>query len=97
MGTATLGLSDIRQAFVDEGLSVTEWADRHGFPRGSVYAVLSGRCQGRRGQAHRIAVALGLKASHTSMLTENVTSPASPVFVDGTSTLVAAEEDAPMS
>lgn len=58
--------ADVRQAFVEAGLSVTDWADTHGFRRESVYAVLSGRSKGRRGQAHKIAVALGLKGSRSA-------------------------------
>jgi gp16 family phage-associated protein len=48
--------------FEVNGLSVTDWAVAHGFKREQVYAVLNGRTAGRRGTAHRIAVALGLKA-----------------------------------
>ena len=55
-------LPRIRQAFDDAGVSVSEWAAEHGFRRESVYAVLSGRSKARRGEAHRIAVALGLKS-----------------------------------
>lgn len=43
------------------GVSITEWATERGFDRDQVYAVLSGRTKGLRGQAHHIAVALGLK------------------------------------
>ena len=60
--TPTL-LVDVRQAFSEAGIAVSDWAHAHGFHRESVYAVLSGRSKGRRGEAHRIAVALGLKAS----------------------------------
>ena len=62
MAQPVIALPDLRQAFVDAGVSVSEWADHHGFRRESVYAVLSGRSKGRRGEAHRIAVALGLKS-----------------------------------
>lgn len=58
--------AEIRDAFVEAGLSVTDWADMHGFRRESVYAVLSGRSKGRRGQAHKIAVALGLKGARSA-------------------------------
>ena len=45
-----------------EGLSVAEFARRHGFTRPAVvYQVLSGEKKGRRGEAHRAAVLLGLK------------------------------------
>jgi len=55
-------LPRIRQAFDEAGVSISEWAIEHGFRRESVYAVLSGRSKARRGEAHRIAVALGLKS-----------------------------------
>lgn len=55
-------LKDIRKDFETSGLAISEWADANGFRRGSVYAVLAGRTKGRRGEAHQIAQALGLKA-----------------------------------
>jgi gp16 family phage-associated protein len=55
--------NQVRQRFRAEGVSITEWAKEHGFNRDSVYSVLRGHTAGDRGQAHRIAVALGLKAS----------------------------------
>jgi gp16 family phage-associated protein len=57
----------IKDWFDANGLSITEWAAARGYKRDQVYAVLNGRTSGRRGQAHAIAVALGLKAE--SMLT----------------------------
>lgn len=54
-------LQDVRNAFESAGVSVSDWADAHGFRRENVYALLAGRTKGRRGQAHRIAAALGLK------------------------------------
>ncbi|MDE2342243.1 MAG: DNA-binding protein [Betaproteobacteria bacterium] len=55
--------ADVREDFFARGETVTGWALRHGFERHAVYAVLSGRTVGRRGAAHRIAVALGIKAA----------------------------------
>lgn len=52
----------IKQLFVDHGRSIGEWADSRGFSRPMVYAVLNGRSTGRRGMAHHIALALGLKS-----------------------------------
>lgn len=49
--------------FEAHGVSVTDWAAAHGFEREAVYDVLNGRTKGRRGAAHRIAVALGIKAA----------------------------------
>jgi len=56
-------LNEVRRWFFDEGLTVVDWAHRHGFPPAAVYALLAGRTRGCRGQAHRAAVALGLKSS----------------------------------
>jgi len=61
-------IDDIRGAFADAGLTVSGWADAHGFRRENVYAVLSGRAKGRRGEAHRIAQALGLKSKNRNAL-----------------------------
>lgn len=51
----------LKQWFEDEGLMVTEWAKTHGFRVEVVYALLNARTVGRRGEAHRAAIALGLK------------------------------------
>lgn len=52
----------IRRSFEERGISVTAWATAQGFPVSVVYALLAGRTRGLRGNAHRAAVALGLKA-----------------------------------
>ena len=57
----TLSVADVRQRFEDAGVSVSEWASANGLSPAVVYALLSGRVRGRRGEAHRAAVALGLK------------------------------------
>ncbi|HMV05133.1 MAG TPA: DNA-binding protein [Accumulibacter sp.] len=44
------------------GKSVTEFAKEHGFSKLLVYHVLKGRALGHRGQSHKIAVKLGIKA-----------------------------------
>jgi gp16 family phage-associated protein len=44
-----------------EGTTVPEWARKHGFPVRAVRAVISGHNKGHYGQAHKIAVALGIK------------------------------------
>lgn len=58
--------SQIRKKFDSQGISISDWAIAHGFKREQVYAVLNGRTCGRRGAAHRIAVALGLKPAPDS-------------------------------
>lgn len=53
---------EVKKQFVDRGETYTEWAARNGFKREDVYALLNGRTAGRRGNAHRLAVRLGLKS-----------------------------------
>ena len=43
------------------GESLSEWARANGFHRATVYDVVAGRLQGKRGISHKIAVKLGLK------------------------------------
>lgn len=66
---------EVLAAFEAQGLSVTEWAAAHGFRREDVYAVLGGRTRGRRGEAHRIAVALGIKPSVECSLMDSQAGP----------------------
>jgi gp16 family phage-associated protein len=54
-------LEEVREWFVVNGLTVAEWSKAHGIAASVVYALLSGRTRGRRGDAHRAAVALGIK------------------------------------
>lgn len=53
-----------------KGVSVTAWALANGFSPNLVFEVLAGRRSPTRGQTHKIAVKLGLKAG------EIVTDPA---------------------
>lgn len=52
---------DVLKQFELEGVTVKEWSNTHDFNPVNVYAVLAGRTRGRRGEAHRIAMELGLK------------------------------------
>ena len=54
-------IEQVRRQFEAEGLSIKEWAERRGYAPRTVYAVLQGDLQCRRGISHRIAVDLGLK------------------------------------
>lgn len=96
MAHGTLEPNEVRQAFIDAGLAVGEWADTHGFRRESVYAVLSGRSKGHRGQAHKIAVALGLKVASSAAARFLV---GTPVGMSGGDSPLAglSQEVAPMS
>ena len=51
-----------RNAFRERGERISEWALTRGFSKHLVYSVLNGRTKGDCGQAHLIAVELGLKA-----------------------------------
>lgn len=53
---------EVRAEFDAHGASLTDWAKAHRFPRRLVSDVLNGRLQGKRGAAHRAAIALGIKA-----------------------------------
>lgn len=55
---------EVREAFRDSGISITQWAISNGFSPNLVFEVLSGRKKAIRGQAHQIAVKLGLKEGH---------------------------------
>ncbi|MDP2127225.1 MAG: DNA-binding protein [Pseudohongiella sp.] len=54
---------DQARAILDmSGDSIADFARRHSLDEPTVYQVLSGRKKGRRGEAHRAAVLLGIKA-----------------------------------
>ena len=44
-----------------QGKSVQEFAREHGVDPATTYQVLAGRKKGRRGEAHKVAVLLGMK------------------------------------
>lgn len=56
-----LPAAQAKQRIWDQGTTLTQWANLHGFPRRDVYDVLNGVSKGRFGRAHDIAVALGMK------------------------------------
>jgi gp16 family phage-associated protein len=53
---------EVRAWFDAQGLTVSAWARTKGFAVEQVYAVLAGRARGKRGECHRIAIELGIKA-----------------------------------
>lgn len=59
---------EIKAKFRAEGRTVTKWALDNGYRRNAVYRVLNGFDKAHYGNAHEIAVKLGLKsdASHIS-------------------------------
>ncbi len=59
--------SKVKARFMAEGVSIAEWARARGFDHKMVYRVLAGEVKGKRGKAHEIAVALGLKSEPADM------------------------------
>ncbi len=55
--------ADVLKYFHANGITVTGWSREHGFSRSIVNALLHRGTPGLRGQAHRAAIALGLKAA----------------------------------
>jgi gp16 family phage-associated protein len=51
----------VLQDFRFRGVTITRWAREHGLNEAMTYQVLYGKKKGVRGEAHRVAVALGLK------------------------------------
>lgn len=52
----------VRAEFDARGMSIADFARKHGLSLAIVYGVLSGEKKGRRGESHRAAVLLGIKA-----------------------------------
>lgn len=58
--------AEARHGLAASGLTIAGWAREHGLRPRHVYDVLSGRNRGAFGEAHRIAVLLGIKEGETS-------------------------------
>ncbi|WP_175784261.1 DNA-binding protein [Burkholderia ambifaria] len=52
---------EARSQFNFVGKSIRAWAREHGVQASTVYEVLSGRQLGEYGEAHKVAVLLGIK------------------------------------
>lgn len=63
MTTAVKTPDQVKAEFHAAGETITGWARQHGFPPREVILVLNGYYECRRGRAHAIAVALGIKAA----------------------------------
>lgn len=53
--------SQVRAEFIAAGISLRAWCREHGFSYSTALDLMNDRQQGLRGQAHQVAVALGLK------------------------------------
>jgi gp16 family phage-associated protein len=56
-----LSPTQVQDWFSKSGISVVDWAAKHGFSPALVYAVMKGKRKCLRGESHHIAVALGMK------------------------------------
>lgn len=52
---------EVKDKFIREGKTFTDWAAENGYRRQDVYRVLNGLSKAQRGKGHEIAVKLGLK------------------------------------
>lgn len=58
---ATVTTEQAREALDRRGMSIAEFSRKHGLNKNLVSDLLNGRVKGRRGEAHRAAVLLGIK------------------------------------
>lgn len=65
-------LEQVRSRFFYSGESVADWARTRGFNLQLTYSVLSGRLRARRGKAHEIAMALGLKPLDSPLVGQSI-------------------------
>lgn len=61
-GQRTKTIEQFMEELASNGQTVVDWAEEHKFPAWAVYRVTSGGNKGRRGRAHQIMVAMGIKA-----------------------------------
>lgn len=55
--------NQVKSEFALRGETISGWAERNGYSKRTVYAVLNGQVKGTRGITHEIAVKLGMKDS----------------------------------
>ena len=55
-------VEEVRREFEERGIPISEWARLMGYSPAIVHQVLAGRLKCVRGQAHEVAVTLGLKS-----------------------------------
>ena len=62
-------VDDVRAEFERKGVSFSEWARKNNVSVPAVYDLLNGRTIGRRGDAHKAAVLLGIKRGEIGEIT----------------------------
>lgn len=53
--------ASVREKFIKNGLSITDWARQNNFPVALVYQIIRGERKCLRGVSHQIAIKLGIK------------------------------------
>ena len=66
--------AQVRAELDRDGISAAQWARANGVDRALVYQILNGTRRGLRGQAHQVAVLLGLKAGRVGIKAEDLVS-----------------------
>lgn len=56
-----------RAWLVLQGITIKDFSEKNGFSRYTVSEVLSGACKGAWGEAHRVAIALGIKPAPSDL------------------------------
>lgn len=51
----------VKADFEKRGINVTQWARERGVSRQAVFDIMNGKNKGKRGNAHKAAVLLGIK------------------------------------
>jgi gp16 family phage-associated protein len=64
----------VKARFRAYGVTLADWSRERGFNVMMVYRVLSGKVKGTRGEAHRIAIALGLKPAPYKVKSKSIES-----------------------
>lgn len=59
---STKTAEQVRKEFLAHGINVSQWARERKVSRFTVIDLLRGKRAGRRGEAHKVAIMLGLKA-----------------------------------
>ena len=57
---------EARAQLIARGISVQDFAKKHGLSPAAVYKALYGLGKGRRGESHRASIALGIKAGEVA-------------------------------
>ncbi|MBY0409891.1 MAG: DNA-binding protein [Burkholderiaceae bacterium] len=52
---------EVKAELSRNGVNIADWARKHSLSPATVHGVLAGNLKGRRGQAHKTAVLLGIK------------------------------------